>query len=394
MIARMALVVCLCCVTAQAEDWRQFRGNLNNGIVSGQPLPATLDQIGWTAELEGRGTSCPIVVGDQVIITGAKGPRQNHLYVASFSAADGKKLWQREFWATGRTICHEKMSVATPTPASDGDRIYASYSSNDVACLDLDGNLIWYRGLTYDFPNVSNSLGMSSSLVVRDGVVVCMAENDTQSMTFGLNAADGSTRWQLERPRSANWTSPVVWPGAEPTVLLQSSEGVTAVDLSTGATLWEYKDGASTIPSLVAMNGKVYIPSNGLTAMTIDKSTSEMPQIQWQVGQLAPATASPLVTDRFAYVINGAGVLSCASLESGERLWQCRLSGKFSATPIISGSRLYAVNEEGGAQVVELTEEAGNVVATHEFGETILAAPAAANGAIYFRSDSHLWQVR
>ncbi|MCA8990278.1 MAG: PQQ-binding-like beta-propeller repeat protein, partial [Planctomycetaceae bacterium] len=128
--------------------------------------------------------------------------------------------------------------------------------------------------------------------------------------------------------------------------------------------------------------------------MTIDKSTSEMPQIQWQVGQLAPATASPLVTDRFAYVINGAGVLSCASLESGERLWQCRLSGKFSATPIISGNRLYAVNEEGGAQVVELTEEAGNVVATHEFGETILAAPAAANGAIYFRSDSHLWQVR
>ena len=35
-----------------------------------------------------------------------------------------------------------------------------------VACLDRDGNLLWYRGLTYEYPKASNSLGMSSSPVI------------------------------------------------------------------------------------------------------------------------------------------------------------------------------------------------------------------------------------
>jgi hypothetical protein len=37
------------------------------------------------------------------------------------------------------------------------------------------------RGITADYPNVSNSLGMASSLVVTDGVVVAQVENDSES---------------------------------------------------------------------------------------------------------------------------------------------------------------------------------------------------------------------
>ncbi|TWT62297.1 outer membrane protein assembly factor BamB family protein [Rubinisphaera italica] len=379
--------------TVQADDWLQFRGTLNNAIVTGPQLPDSFDNISWTAPLEGRGTSSPIVVRDRVIVTGCKGPRQDRLTVTCFNTADGSQMWHREFWATGRTICHEKMSVATPTPASDSERIFAFYSSNDVACLDLEGNLLWYRGLTFDYPNVSNSLGMSSSVVVKDGTVVCMAENDTQSMTFGLNAEDGTTRWQLERPRAANWTSPAVWPGEESLVLLQSSEGVTAVEAQSGKTVWEYLDGASTIPSLTVLNGVAFVPSNGLTAIKPGVSDSTVPEIVWQGSQLNPSTVSPVVTDTQAFVINGAGVLSCADATTGERLWQCRLSGKFSATPIISGDKLYCINEQGVAQVVQLGPEEGSVINSHDFSTTILAAPAAADGAIYFRGDNQLWKV-
>lgn len=388
-------LVCMGVIAGEspAEDWLQFRGTLNNGIVTGPALPAALDHVAWTAELSGRGNSSPIIIGNQVIVTCAAGYRQDRLVVACFHAETGEKNWQREFWATGRTICHEKMSVATPTPASDGERIFAFYSSNDVICLDLAGNLLWYRGLTYDYPNVSNSLGMSSSLVVKDGTLVCMAENDTQSLTFGLNTADGTTRWQLERPRSANWTSPVVWPGENSLVMLQSSKGVAAVDAKTGQTAWEYLDGAATIPSLTTANGVAYVPSHGLTALRPGTSDPQTPEILWQMGQLSPSTASPLVHEGLAYVINGAGVLRCARVENGERLWQCRLTGKFSATPIISGDKLYCVNEQGLAQVVQIGEAKGEVLQTQDFAETILATPSAAQGAIYFRSDRHLWKV-
>jgi len=386
------LSVCWLLNSATADDWRQFRGSDTTGVVSGPELPAALDQPAWSVELEGRGCSSPVIIGDRVFVTSSAGHRQNRLMVTCFDAASGEKLWERAFWATGRTICHEKMSVATPTPASDGEKVFAFYSSNDVACLDLDGNLLWYRGLTFDFPNVSNSLGMSSSLVVAGDTLVCMAENDTQSRTFGLNTNDGTTRWQLDRPRHANWTSPILWSADAKQVLLQSSKGVTAVEASSGKTAWEYQDGAATIPSLTASDGIAYVPSNGLTALRPGRSNPETPEIVWQVGQLRPATASPIVYQGRAYVINNAGVLACASVEDGKRLWQCRLEGKFSASPIIAGDRLYCVNEAGLAQVVQLDEESGEVISTHDLGETVLATPSAADGGVYFRSDDHLWK--
>ena len=82
----------------------------------------------------------------------------------AFDAETGKKRWERNFKATGRTICHTKTCVAASTLASDGDYLVAQFSSNDVFCLDLKGNLRWLRGMTYDRPNIANGLGMSSLL--------------------------------------------------------------------------------------------------------------------------------------------------------------------------------------------------------------------------------------
>ena len=78
--------------------------------------------------------------------------------------------------------------MATPQACSDGERIYAYYSCNDVICLDLDGQLIWYRGLGHDFPNASSSLGMSSSPVVSDGALVLQLDTDSESFATGLDA--------------------------------------------------------------------------------------------------------------------------------------------------------------------------------------------------------------
>jgi outer membrane protein assembly factor BamB len=88
-------------------------------------------------------------------------------------------------------MCHNKMCVATPTPASDGKRIFAFYSSNDVICLDLAGNLLWYRGLTFDYPNASNSLGMASSPVVVNDTLVVQVESDAEAFAVGLDTQTG-----------------------------------------------------------------------------------------------------------------------------------------------------------------------------------------------------------
>lgn len=175
----LAFLCCFAAFTTRAGDWRQFRGPQGTGVSDEANLPTVLDakkNIAWKIPLPGRGLSSPIIVGDRIFVTCSSGARQERLHVICFNAKDGTKRWERQFWATGRTICHEKISVAAPTPASDGERIFAIFSSSDLICLDLDGNLLWLRGLMRDYPNASNSLGLSSSPVVADGTLVTQVE--------------------------------------------------------------------------------------------------------------------------------------------------------------------------------------------------------------------------
>jgi len=385
----------LATVTVAHADWPQFRGPDGNGIANAPLLPDKIgsNTIAWAVDLPGRGLSSPIIIGDRVFVTCASGSKQDRLHVICFNAADGSKRWERQFWATGRTMCHEKTCVAAPTPASDGERIFAIFSSNDLVCLDLDGNLLWLRGLTCDYPNASNSLGMSSSLTVADGVVIAMVENDDDSFTAGLDARTGVNRWKMARPRTANWTSPMLFKsGATTHALLQSSKGLVAVEPATGRIVWQYTDGASTIPSATVSDGVVYVPSHGITALQ-PAPAGQSPKQLWRSGQLRPATSSPIVVNQRVFTLNDAGVLTCGDATNGNRLWQLRLKGPFSATPVAAGALLYCVNEKGLLQVVDTTQPEGAVTSELDLAATILSTPSIARGFVYVRSDGKLWKL-
>jgi len=219
--------------------------------------------------------------------------------------------------ATGRTMSHTKTCVAAPTPCSDGLHVFALYSSNDLFAFDLDGNLKWLRGLTYDYANASNSLGMSQSPVVAGGVLVVQSENDSESFAAGIDIATGRNKWKIDRPKAANWSSAIVYQvkGQEPVVGLQSSKGLLGVEPQTGKQVWNYGDGASTIPSSALSNGVIYAPSNGITALVPEgNSVSQL----WRNDKLAPGTSSPIVLGDHLYVVNKAGVV-IQGLDQGRR---------------------------------------------------------------------------
>ena len=383
--------------TATHADWRQFRGPNGSGYVAGEQLPETLDaekSVAWKLKLPGKGLSSPIVVGDRVIITASSGSKQERLHVFCYNAEDGSTIWERQFFSTGRTMCHSKTSVAAPSPVSDGEHILAFYSSNDLFCLDLDGNVKWLRGLTDDYPNASNSLGMSSSPIIADGTAIVQVENDSESFAAGIDLKTGKNLWKKQRAKKANWTSPIVVKGADGKELaaLQSSEGVDVVQPVTGDVVWRFGDGASTIPSsAVGDDGVVYIPSNGLTA--VKPGAEKAAEVVWQSGSMRPGTASPLVLGDRVYVINNSGVLNCVDSSNGDRLWRLRLKGAFGGSPIANDTHLYAFNEEGLVQVVKLGDDSGEVVSTLELGEMVQCTPAVADGAIFVRSNGHLWKL-
>jgi len=377
-----------------AGDWTQFRGPLGNGVSIESGLPTTLSDknLKWKVGLPGRGLSGVLVLGNNVLVTCSSGATQNRLHVLCLNSKNGGLKWQRQFWATGRTMCHSKTSVAAPTPCSDGKFIYAVFSSNDVICLDLNGNLQWLRGLTADYANVSNSLGMSSSPVVSGNALVVQVENDSESYTLGLNKKSGINLWRLDRPKAANWTSPVVLSSG--LVALQSKQGVDAIRSIDGTKVWSYDGGASTIPSTSLSEGILYIPSRGITALKLDKEDiTNTPEQLWQSSRLSPATASPLILGDKVYALNRAGVLTAGDIKSGDRLWQLRLKGPFSATPVAAGKYLYCFNEAGLLQVVDTTAKEGEIVGKFNLNDQILGSPAVSGGAIYVRTNTKIYKL-
>ena len=376
-------------------DWLQFRGTDSNSATEHE-LPPSIgdtDNVRWKVELPGKGPASPVVVGNRVIVTGSSGVDQGRLHVQCFDASSGKKMWHRQFWATGSGLTHPLTANAAPTPACDGQRIFALFSSNDLICLDLDGNLQWLRGLTYDFPSARNDVGLASSPLAVGSVVVVQIENQAKSFAAGIDAKTGQTRWSLDRNRGANWASPMVLRGTDGNdqVILQSPNALTAHEPDTGKVLWKYEKDCAGICSAAPAAGVVYVPSGGVTALR-PQAGSE-PEVLWSSGALQPGSASLVAGPDKVYAINGGGVLASADIKTGKVLWRLRLEGTYWGTPVVARSRLYAINQDGTAVVVDVSGPRGKRIGKGSFGETILCSPAVAEGAMFVRSDRHLWKL-
>ncbi len=389
-----ALPLALFLSAVNAGDWLQFRGPHGQASVDEAQLPTEVkDHLAWTADLPGQGVSSPIVVGNRVLITSSGGMEERRLYVSCYDGDSGEQLWKRGFWATGRPNNHPSSANAAPTPCSDGQLVFAFYSSNDLACLDLDGNLKWFRGLAYDFPKAGNDVGMSSSPIVTDKAVVVQIDNQGDSFVAALDKSTGAILWRITRPRSATWSSPLLIPaaGTRPArIILQSEEGVVLVDADTGNEVWAQEDGSNIIPSSVVADDLILVPANGLTAMRL--SGDDEVETVWESKKLKPSTASPIVDGDTVYSLHRGGILVAAKLADGEQLWQTRVGGTYWSTPIVAGNYMYLFEQGGVAKVVDLSKE-GEVVSEYDFDEAILGSPAVADGAIYIRSDEHLWKI-
>ena len=383
-----------------ASDWPQFRGPDSTATAADAVIPAK-PKIDWTASLPGRGLASPIVIGKKVFVTCSSGPKQERLHVFCFDFDDGKKLWERQLKATGRTMSHPKTAIASCTPCSDGKRVFALWSCNDLAAFDLDGNLLWLRGLTVDYPNASNSIGMASSPMVIGETVVTVIENDSESYSLGIDVKTGRNLWKLDRPKAANWSSPVPWraDAKSPIIaVLQSSKGLIGVDPVSGSVLWDYTDGASTSSSSVVAHGVIFSPSNGVTALA-PKANGSAPEQLWRSKQINPATVSPVVLDGRLFAINSAGVITAADIRSGDTKWKLRVTGPFSGSPVGAGGRLVAVNEKGLVQIVDVTAPEGAALGQLQLPlkegskEMILSTPALSGKHVFIRTDSALWRV-
>ena len=380
---------------ADSENWLGFRGD---GTSASSEAPAEVKvgeggNVAWKVAMPGKSVAGPIVIGDRVISTSSGGQEGEQLYITAVSLKTGKKLWEQSFRATGRPFCHPTSANAAPSPVSDGERIFAFYSSNDLVCLSLEGDLLWYRGLGFDYPKAGNDIGMASSPIIADGAIIAQVEAQGDSFAIGIDVANGTNLWRMGRPRQSNWSSPVAInrPDESVEVVMQSGTNIVAVDPRRGNIKWIIEEGADKIASGTPAGDYLLLPGSEMMALNIGESATT-PEVVWRNSRLSPRNASAVLNNDRFYSLKGS-VLVAATVADGEQIWQKRLSGLGGtwATPVSANGRVYIFDQAGAGLVVEDQGDDAETIAEVDLGEGVLASPAIANGKLIVRTNQSLY---
>ena len=376
---------------SRGADWLEFRGPGGRGVAAGERIRSAWSEtegIAWKADLPGKSASSPILVGDLVVTTASSGAKQDRLHVIALDRTTGKRRWERTLWATGRTLCHPTSAVAAGTPASDGERIVALYSSCDLVCLDLTGRLLWQRNLAVEHPRAGNDVGMGSSPRISGNTVIVQIDCQGEPFAAGIDLATGDDRWSVARDRVASWSSPLPleWDG-QAGVLLQNPNGLELRAVADGNVAWRWPGDCAGIATTAIADDTLFVPSGGIAAVPAGGR-----EPTWRAAKLSPGIASPVAWNGSVAVLNRGGVLAVGDAADGNLRGQVRLAGSFWASPIIVGELLVAVNTEGKTFLVSL-DGRPEIVAENELPGTFTATPAVADGSLYLRSDTALWKV-
>jgi outer membrane protein assembly factor BamB len=394
---RHTLLFALFAALALAADWTQFRGPGSSAVSQETGLPvkwSATENVRWKAELPGRGLSCPVIAGGKVYLTACSGYRETRLHVLCFEEVTGAKLWERQFTATGPTMCHPTTNMAAATPATDGKNVYALFGTGDLVALDAEGNLLWYRSLNRDYGGLSNQLGLGASPVLTGSTLLLPMENAGRSYAAGIDVNTGQNKWKVERERDYNWVTPIVLHVAgRVDATFATSKEITAYDPETGTVRWTH---TGISPSTVASpgqadDGMVIVPGRELYALR-PGAEGTTPAVVWKTGKVSTGYASPVSYRGRVYNIGGVGV-DCVDGKTGQVVWKQRVKGKqFWASPVAADGKLYLVDEAGVTTVVKLSDKP-EILATNPIGETVLATPSVANGCLYLRSDQHVFCI-
>jgi outer membrane protein assembly factor BamB len=425
-----------------AQDWPQWRGPSSHGVSLETGLPtmwSTSENVTWRVALAGLGTSSPIVWGDRVIVTsqvgssaraeGAEHPRlarddgalagreqpiggRRHpgnerpgevwLVVEAFRRSDGERLWEYRTPAIGPLPdVHEKHNLATPTPVTEGQRVYAWFGNGQIVALDLDGRAVWTRHLGVEFGPFRTLWGHGSSPVLFDDLLILLCDHLSDAYLLAVDARTGNTRWKADRGRDrTSHSTPLVIEGPEGAELLvNSSARIDAYDPTTGALLWFTGGPRQTpIPSAVAHSGRIYLSrgyrsSDYMAIRPGGRGDVTATHVDWRAPSGGSYVPSILYYDGLLYMTNDVGVVTCADARTGEHVWRHRLEGVFFASPVAGDGKVYLVSETGDTFVLRAGREEPEVLARNDLGERFLASPAIARGRLFLRSDGTLFAI-
>ncbi len=394
-----------------AENWPCFRGPTGQGVSTEKRLPLTWglkENLVWQADIGGAGWSSPIVWEGRVFLTATTADESTGR-VLCIDRDSGKILWDKKVADHLPTKKRPKNSNASPTPVTDGRRVYAVFNGFKFAALDFDGNVLW----THDDHAFSSVHGLGASPILYKNLLIMPCDgNDPANSNRGwkqpwdgafieaFDVKSGEEKWRAKRglSRHAHVTPMVIDVAGRPMLVSAAGDVVQGFDLDKGDLLWTVKSqGEGVVPSIVYGNGLVYTAS-GYEAPTIRAVRPDghgdvtATHVAWESTKNVPMMSSFLYVDGLLFSVKETGIATCLEAGSGKTIWEHRLGGFYSASPVLIEGRIYCLAEDGTTVVFAPGREYKEL-ARNKLEGPCQASPAVSAGRILIRSKEKLYCI-
>ena len=400
------------------EDWPSWRGPSRNGVSGEKNLPVTwsqTDHIAWKLAMPSFSGSTPIVSGNRIFLNVADDLRSRQpvtLYLWCVDRDTGAILWQRPLG--GGNHQERKQNMSSPSPVTDGSRVWVMTGTGLLKAFDFSGNELWARDIQRDYGRFGQNWGYGSSpLLYRDGLYVQVLQGmrtRDPSYLLRIDAASGKTVWRVERRTNAQMESPDAYTtpallesGGTAQIVIAGGDVVTGHDPATGAELWRAgglnpnNDPSHRIVASPVIAGDLIIaPSRERPLLALKaggRGDVTKSALLWSFNS-GPDVPTPVTDGVYVYVINDRGIMACLDAKTGHEYYtrQRLRPGTYSASPVLADGRIYATNEDGLTSVVAAGPEF-KVIAENELDDYTLSSPAISGGRIFIRTTKFLWAI-
>src|SRR6267378_1886779 len=185
-------------VSADANDWPQWRGPQRNGVSQETGLlkewPKDGPKLNWKVTDTGKGYSTPAVVGERLYVLGNEGLENE--FVEALAVSDGKRVWSAKLGKVGNPKQNPNYPAARSTPTVDGDVLFALSSNGDLACVGIaDGKIRWQKNLRSDFGGKAGEWAYAESPLVDGEAVIC-TPGASDGTVVALKKKSGEVLWK------------------------------------------------------------------------------------------------------------------------------------------------------------------------------------------------------
>ena len=394
-------------LSLRAADWPRFRGPNGTGTAAGTLPTPDGEHLLWKVEIPGKGVSSPVVAGGKVYLQSASDDGRKR-FMLCLDAASGKALWTTEVAGqpVGSKDRHPKNSLASSTPAVDGERVYGVFWDSlgqgiSLHAFDLAGHEKWHQPLG----GYVSQHGPGCSPMLYGGLVFVNVDDDQHAELVAFDAKTGERKWKaVRKPHRASYSTPFVLerPGKPAELLLGTTTAITAYEPATGKVVWSYEVSwpkgqmpLRVVGSPLYAGGLVvcFFGDGGGSryGVAIDPNGGQ-PSKVWELKREVAYVPCSLAKDDLLFWVWDKGVACCAELKTGKVLWNERLFGNKDVTssPVLVGDQILTIAENGEVAVFKAGREFDRVF-TGSVGEGVAASPAVADGKLFVRGVSHLF---